>query len=44
MRSDYRFIKINLLIARVFLGLELEIDDLKKEKNARREKLKFFAS
>jgi len=43
MKNDTRFIKINLLIARVFLGLDVESKDL-KEKNARFEKLKLFAS
>jgi REP element-mobilizing transposase RayT len=44
MKSDTRFIKINLLIARVFLGLNIDAKDLKEVKNARLEKLKLFAS
>jgi len=43
MKNDNRFIKINLLIARVFLGLNIESKDL-KGKNDRFEKLKLFAS
>ncbi len=43
MKNDTRFIKINLLIARVFLGLKIESKDL-KGKNERFEKLRFFAS
>ena len=43
MKNDTRFIKINLLIARVFLGLNIESKDL-KGKNERFEKLKLFAS
>jgi len=37
MKNDTRFIKVNLLIARVFLGLDVESKDL-KGKNARFEK------
>ena len=43
MKNDTRFIKINLLIARVFLGIDIESKDL-KGKNERFEKLKLFAS
>jgi hypothetical protein len=42
MKYDTRFIKVNYLIARVFLGLKIEVDDLKKAKNARLEKLKLL--
>jgi hypothetical protein len=42
MKHDTRFIKVNYLIARVFLGLKIEVDDLKKAKNARLEKLKLL--
>ncbi len=37
MKNDNRFIKVNLLIARVFLGLDIESKDL-KGKNKRFEK------
>ena len=43
MKNDNRFIKVNLLIARVFLGLDIESKDL-RGKNERFEKLKLFAS
>ena len=35
MKYDARFKKINFLIARVFLGLDIEIKDLQETKNAR---------
>jgi len=44
MKGDRRFRKINLLIARVFLDLDLDLEELKKAKNARLEKFKFLAS
>ncbi len=44
MKYDTRFKKINFLIARVFLGLDIEIKDLQKTKNGRFEKLRVFAS
>jgi putative transposase len=43
MKNDTRFIKINLLIAKVFLGIDIESKDL-KGKYERFEKLKHFAS
>jgi len=44
MKGDKRFIKTNYLIARVFLKLDIAIEDLKKVKNDRFEKLKLFVS
>ena len=44
MKGDKRFIKTNYLIARVFLNLDIAIEDLKKVKNDRFEKFKLFAS
>lgn len=44
LRSDQRFIKLNLMIARVFLKLDVESDYFKEVKNARFEKLKLLAS
>ncbi len=44
MKFDTRFIKVNFLIARVFLGLKIDIDELKKKKNGRFEKYRVFAS
>jgi len=43
MKNDTKFIKINLLIARVFLGLDIQSKDLRGE-NERFKKLKLFAS
>jgi len=42
--SDRAFIKTNLMIARVFLGMDIESDYFKGVKNARLEKLKLLAS
>ena len=39
MRYEPRFKKVNYLIGRVFLGLDIEIKDLQKSQNARFEKL-----
>jgi len=44
MASDKRFIKLNLLIARVFFGMDVEADYFKSLKNERFEKLKILAS
>jgi REP element-mobilizing transposase RayT/transposase-like protein len=42
--SDQRFIKLNLMIARVFLGMDIEASYFKGVKNARFEKFKMLAS
>ena len=44
MKSDTRFIKLNLMIARVFFGMDVESDYFKKVKNERFEKFKLLAS
>ncbi len=44
VKSDTRFIKLNFMIARVFLGMDIEADYLKKVKNERFEKFKMLAS
>lgn len=44
VKSDQRFIKLNLMIARVFLGMDVESDYFRGVKNARLEKLKLLAS
>ena len=44
LKSDKRFIKLNLMIARVFLGMNIEADYFKEIKNARFEKFKMLAS
>jgi hypothetical protein len=44
LKSDKRFIRLNLLIARVFLGMDVESSYFKKVKNARLEKLKLLTS
>ena len=44
VKSDQRFIKLNLMIARVFLGMNVESDYFREVKNARLEKLKLLAS
>jgi len=44
MKSDKSFIKTNLMIARLFFGMDVESDYFKEIKNARFEKLKLFAS
>jgi putative transposase len=42
--SDKPFIKTNLMIARVFFGMDVESDYFKGVKNARLEKLRLLAS
>ena len=42
--SDQRFIKLNLMIALVFLDMKVQSNYFKEAKNARFEKLKLFAS
>ena len=42
--SDQRFIKLNFMIARVFLGMDVESSYFKGVKNARFEKFKMLAS
>jgi transcriptional regulator with XRE-family HTH domain len=42
--SDIRFKKLNFMIARVFLGMDIEASYFKEVKNARFEKLKMLAS
>ena len=42
--SDQRFIKTNLMIARVFFKMNIESDYFKGKKNERLQKLKLFAS
>lgn len=44
LKSDKRFIKTNLMIARVFFSMDIESDYFKKVKNARLEKLKLLTS
>lgn len=44
LKSDKSFIKINLMIARLFFGMDIESDYFKGVKNARLEKLKMLAS
>jgi REP element-mobilizing transposase RayT/transcriptional regulator len=44
LKSDKRFIKLNFMIARVFLGMDIEADYFKEIKNARFEKFKMLAS
>ena len=44
LKSDQRFIKTNLMIARVFFGMDIESDYFKGQKSARLEKLKILAS
>lgn len=44
LKSDQRFIKTNLMIARVFFGMDIESDYLRGQKNARLEKLKLLTS
>jgi len=44
LKDDKRFIKLNLLLARVFFGMDVESIYFKKIKNARFEKFKMFAS
>jgi len=42
--SDQQFIKTNLMLARVFFGMDIESSYFKERKNARFEKLKLLAS
>lgn len=44
LKSDKRFIKLNLMLARVFFGMDVESDYFKEVKNARLEKLRLLAS
>ena len=44
LMSDKRFIKLNFMIARVFLDMNIEASYFKEVKNARFEKLKMLAS
>lgn len=44
VKGDRAFIKINLLLARVFFGMDVETDYFKRIKNERFEKLKLLAS
>ena len=44
LKSDKSFIKTNLMIARVFFGMDVESDYFKQVKNARLEKLRLLAS
>lgn len=44
LKSDRSFIKTNLMIARVFFGMDVESDYFKGVKNARLEKLRLLAS
>jgi len=44
LKSDRQFIKLNLMLARVFFGMDVEADYFREVKNARLEKLKLLAS
>jgi len=44
LKDDQRFIKLNLMLARVFFGMDVESSYFKKVKNGRLEKLKMLAS
>lgn len=44
LKSDKRFMKLNFMIARVFLGMDIEASYFKEVKNERFEKLKMLAS
>ena len=44
LKDDKRFIKLNLMLARVFFGMDVESSYFKEVKNARFEKFKLFAS
>ncbi len=44
MKSDKRFIRLNLMLARVFFGMDVEADYFKKVKNERFEKLRLLTS
>jgi len=44
LKDDKRFIKLNLMLARLFFGMDVESSYFKEVKNARLEKFKMFAS
>lgn len=44
LKEDKRFVKLNLMLARVFFGMDVESNYFKEIKNARFEKFKMFAS
>jgi len=44
LKDDKRFIKLNLMLARVFFKMDVESSYFKEVKNARLEKLRMFAS
>ena len=44
LKNDVRFIKLNLMLARVFFDMDVESSYFKEMKNARFEKLKILAS
>ena len=44
LRDDQHFIKLNLMLARVFFDMDVESSYFKEKKNARFEKFKLFAS
>ena len=44
LKGDKRFIKLNLMLARLFFGMNVESDYFKEVKNARLEKLRMLAS
>ena len=44
LQDDRQFIKLNLMLARVFFGMDVESDYFKGMKNARSEKLRLLAS
>jgi hypothetical protein len=44
LKSDQRFIKLNLMLARVFFNMAVEGDYFKRQKNERFKKLKLLAS
>ena len=44
LKSDERFIKLNLMLARLFFDMDVESDYFKEAKDARFEKFKMLAS
>jgi len=44
LKSDRSFIKLNLMLSRIFFGMDVEASYFKEVKNARFEKLKLLAS
>jgi len=44
LKDDKRFIKLNLMLARIFFGMNVESSYFREVKNARLEKLRMFAS